>query len=44
MYKLCEGQRIYLRNIGLEDTGLMVKWKNDIVRKNVSWVKYKYKL
>lgn len=30
-----EGQRIYLRPIGMEDTGLIVKWRNeDRVRRN----------
>ena len=36
MYKLCEGQRIYLRNIELTDADLMAKWKDDIVMRKMS--------
>ncbi|WP_346931358.1 GNAT family protein [Clostridium sp.] len=36
MYNLCEGQRIYLRNIELTDVNLMTKWKDDIVMRKMS--------
>ncbi|MBE6061442.1 MULTISPECIES: GNAT family N-acetyltransferase [unclassified Clostridium] len=36
MYNICEGQRIYLRNIELNDAKLVAKWKDEIVMRKMS--------
>jgi len=36
VYNICEGQRIYLRNIELNDAKLVAKWKDEIVMRKMS--------
>ncbi|MFR1710533.1 MAG: GNAT family N-acetyltransferase [Clostridium sp.] len=36
MHKVCEGERVYLRNIELTDASLITQWKDDILIRKMS--------